>query len=132
MNNCLYKFNFRIDERFLIFLHIFVSPGSLWSPLRKTKEAPHNFSLWAFFFFSIWLGSLVFLRGLQREPGETKICTKRIRNLSSIRKLVKTIIHHLKCKYSVTKTIVNLPASFLCFLSCVRKTPQFKFQIPRF
>ena len=105
--------SFRIDERFLIlFVHIFVSPGSLWNPLERPKSLAiskrrkrlrvknylHNFSLWAFFFFSIWLGSLVFLRGLQREPGETKICTKRSRNLSSIRKLVKTIIHHLKCK----------------------------------
>ena len=34
--------SFRIDERFLIlFVHIFVSPGSLWSPLRKTKEPNH-------------------------------------------------------------------------------------------
>ena len=86
--------SFRIDERFLVlFVHIFVSPGSLWSSppesakslsisrrrkRLRVKNYVDNFSLWAFFFFSIWLGSLVFLRGLQREPGETKICTKKL------------------------------------------------------
>ena len=74
--------SFRIDERFLIlFVHILVSPGSLWSPLERPKSLAiskrrkrlrvknyvDNFSLWAFFFFSIWLGSLVFLRGFKES-----------------------------------------------------------------
>ena len=67
---------FRIYERFLIlFVHIFVSLDFTRSSLTDwciTYANPtlillmHNFSLWAFFFFSIWLGSLVFLRVSRR------------------------------------------------------------------
>ena len=85
---------FRVYKRFrILFVHIFVSLSFLSSPLtgafcftyvNSTGRSLmflilHNCSLWAFFFSSIWVSSLVFLRG---EPSETKICTKRIQNLS--------------------------------------------------
>ena len=95
------------------------------------KNYLHNFSLWVFFFFSIWLGSLVFLWGLQREPGETKICTwKRIRNRSSIGKLVKTIYHNLKCKYSRNKNNRKPSSIFFVLLFLCKKNPTIQISNP--
>ena len=87
--------------------------GKLCRTRNHTRLVPAGFS---------WVKRDAPVRGLQPKASETKICTKRIRNLSSIRKLVKTIIHHLKCKYSRNKNNRNLPVSFFCFFSCVRKT----------
>ena len=79
--------SFRIDERFLIlFVHIFVSPlerpkSPAISKRRKrlrVKNYLHNFSLWAFFFFSIWLGSLVFLRGFKENQVRQKYAQKEL------------------------------------------------------
>ena len=94
------------------------------------KNYVDNFSLWAFFFFSIWLGFLVFLRELQREPGETNICTKRIRNVSSIRKLVTTIIHHLKCKKSRNKNNRKPSSIFFVLLFLCKKNPTIQISNP--
>ena len=74
---------------------------------------------------------MVFLRGLQREPGETKICTKRIRNRSSIRKLVKTIIHHLKCKYSRNKNNRKPSSIFFLLLFLCTKNPTIQISNPK-
>ena len=73
---CIMVFtSFQVYERFLIlFVYIIVSLGFPWSPLtgasRFTHANPagtslvwflvlHNLSLWAVFFSSIWLGSLI-------------------------------------------------------------------------
>ena len=133
---------FRVYKRFqILFVHIFVSLDFPSSPLNGDfPSSPlngafcftyinsanrnlmflilHNCLLWAFFFFSIWVGFLVFLR---EEPSETKICTKRIRNFHKPGKLWRPLFIIQNINNLATKNIVNLPASFFCFSSCVRK-----------